>query len=120
ERGETGEGGVGGKRCGKNKCGTSGEPAMLTRLAGGRVIDPANGRDAVGDSFIRDGRIIDEPAGSAADETYNVSKKIVMAGAIDVHSHIAGNNETMGRLLLPEQRYPSDVFHPGHYPQPRG
>jgi len=93
---------------------------MLTRLAGGRVIDPANGRDAVGDIFIRDGRIIDEPAGSAADETYNVSKKIVMAGAIDVHSHIAGNNETMGRLLLPEQRYPSDVFHPGHYPQPRG
>ena len=93
---------------------------MLTRLAGGRVIDPSNGRDAVEDIFIRDGRIVDAPAGGTADETYNVSNKIVMAGAIDVHSHIAGNNETMGRLMLPEQRYASDVFHPGHYPQPRG
>src|SRR5215813_7718115 len=26
----------------------------------------------------------------------------------------------MGRLLLPEQRYPSDVVHAGHFPQPRG
>ena len=93
---------------------------MLTRLAGGRVIDPQNGRDAVGDVFIRDGRIVDAPPGGTADETYNVSDKIVMAGAIDVHSHIAGNTETMGRLLLPEQRYSSDLVHPGHFPQPRG
>jgi len=93
---------------------------MLTRLTGGRVIDPQNGRDAVGDIFIRDGRIVDAPPGGTADETYNVSNKIVMAGAIDVHSHIAGNNETMGRLLLPEQRYSSDVVHPGHVPQARG
>src|SRR5262249_19615771 len=73
-----------------------------------------------GDIFFRDGRIVDAPSSGAADETYNVSNKIVMAGAIDVHSHIAGNNETMGRLLLPEQRYPSDVVHAGHFPQPRG
>jgi len=93
---------------------------MLTRLAGGRVIDPDNRRDAVGDVFIRDGRIVHAPAGGTADETYDVSNKIVMAGAIDIHSHIAGNNETMGRLLRPEQRYPSGVFHPGHHPQPLG
>src|SRR5262245_65307165 len=93
---------------------------MLIRLAGGRVIDPDNGRDAVGDVFIRDGRIVDAPPGVTADETHNVSNKIVMAGGIDIHSHIAGNNETMGRLLLPEQRYASEFFHPGHYPQPRG
>jgi formylmethanofuran dehydrogenase subunit A len=93
---------------------------MLTRLVGGRVIDPGNGRDAVRDVFIRDGRIVDAPPGVTADETYNVSNKIVMAGGIDIHSHIAGNNETMGRLLLPEQRYPSEFSHPGHYPQPRG
>src|SRR5262245_51961304 len=93
---------------------------MLICLAGGRVIDPANGRDAVGDIFIQDARIVDAPPGRTADETYNISNKIVMAGAIDVHSHIAGNNETMGRLLLPEQRYSSDVVHPGHIPQPWG
>ena len=34
---------------------------MLTRLAGGHVIDPANGRDGVGDVWLRDGRIIDAP-----------------------------------------------------------
>src|SRR5215831_5150161 len=43
---------------------------MRTRIAGGRVIDPANGRDAVGDVWISDGRIIDAPpAGTAADAT---------------------------------------------------
>jgi formylmethanofuran dehydrogenase subunit A len=93
---------------------------MLTRLAGGRVIDPANGRDAIADVYIRDGRIVEAPPGGSANETHDVTGKIVMAGAIDIHSHIAGNNETLGRLLLPEQRYPTDLSHPGHRPQPKG
>ncbi len=93
---------------------------MLIRLAGGHVIDPANGRDGVGDVWLRDGRIVDAPPGGKADETYDVSGKIVMAGAIDIHSHIAGNNENLGRLLLPEQRYASDFSHPGHIAQPHG
>ena len=93
---------------------------MLTRLAGGRVIDPANSRDAIGDIFIRDDRIVDAPAGGTVDETYDISNKIVMAGAIDVHSHIAGSNETMGRLVLPELRSPVDGFHPGHFARPAG
>ena len=93
---------------------------MLTRLAGGHVIDPANRRDAIGDIFIRDGRIVDAPAGGTVDETYDISNKIVMAGAIDIHSHIAGSNETMGRLVLPEQRSLWDGFHPGHFPRPAG
>ena len=76
---------------------------MLTRIKGGRVIDPANGRDAVADIWIRDGRIVDAPAGNiGADETYDAAGKIVMAGAIDIHSHIAGNNVNTARLLLPE------------------
>ena len=37
--------------------------AVLTRIKGGRVIDPANGRDAIADIWIRDGRIVDAPAG---------------------------------------------------------
>ena len=92
---------------------------MLTRLAGGHVIDPANNRNAIGDIFIRDGRVVDAPAGGTIDETYDISNTIVMAGGIDIHSHIAGSNETMGRLLLPEQRSPSS-FHPGHHPRPAG
>ena len=33
--------------------------AVLTRIKGGHVIDPANGRDGVADIWIRDGRIIE-------------------------------------------------------------
>ena len=89
---------------------------MLIRLAGGHVVDPANGRAGVGDLWIRDGRIVDPPQGGAADETYDVRGRMVLAGAIDIHSHIAGSNENMGRLLLPELRR---VEHPGHE-KPRG
>jgi formylmethanofuran dehydrogenase subunit A len=76
---------------------------MLTRVANGRVIDPAHGRDGVGDVWMRDGCIVDPPAGARADETHDVTGKIVMAGAIDIHSHIAGANTNTARLLLPEQ-----------------
>jgi formylmethanofuran dehydrogenase subunit A len=79
---------------------------MLTCVKGGRVIDPPNGRDDIGDVWIRDGRIVDAPAGGRADEVHDGAGMIVMAGGIDVHSHIAGNNENAGRLLLPEQRRP--------------
>jgi len=75
---------------------------VLTCLAGGRVIDPAHGRDGIGDVWIKDGRIVDPPAGGAADATFDVSGKIVMAGGIDIHSHIAGANVNTARLLLSE------------------
>jgi formylmethanofuran dehydrogenase subunit A len=75
---------------------------MLTRIAGGRVIDPANGRDDVGDVWMRHGRIVEAPAGARADATYDAAGKIVMAGAIDIHSHIAGWNVNTARLLLSE------------------
>jgi formylmethanofuran dehydrogenase subunit A len=75
---------------------------MLTRIAGGRVIDPVNKRDSVGDLWIRDARIVDAPQGERPDETHDATGKIVMAGAIDIHSHIAGWNVNTARLLLPE------------------
>ena len=77
---------------------------MLTRIARGRVIDPANGRDEVGDIWMRDGRIVAPPIGARADTTYDAAGKIVMAGAIDIHSHIAGWNVNTARLLLSEKR----------------
>ncbi len=75
---------------------------MLTRIANGRIIDPANNRDAVGDLWMRDGRIVEPPQGGRAEATYDARGKIVMAGAIDIHSHIAGWNVNTARLLLPE------------------
>ncbi len=86
---------------------------MLIRLSGGRVIDPANGRDGIGDIWIRDDRIVAPPAGETPDAVYDVSGKIVMAGAIDIHSHIAGGNVNTARLLLPEN-------HRAHTPRPAG
>jgi formylmethanofuran dehydrogenase subunit A len=77
---------------------------VLTCIRGGRVVDPVNGRDGIGDVWMRDARIVEAPAaGRGADETYDATGKIVMAGAIDVHSHIAGANVNAARLLLPEQ-----------------
>jgi formylmethanofuran dehydrogenase subunit A len=85
---------------------------MRTRIAGARVIDPAHGRDGVGDVWISEGRIIDAPPpGTVADTTYDAAGKIVMAGAIDIHSHIAGWNVNTARLLLPE-------FHRAAAPRP--
>ena len=79
-----------------------GSGAVLTRVKGGRVIDPANGRDGIADIWLRDGRIVDAPADSRPDESYDAAGKFVMAGAIDIHSHIAGSNVNTARLLLPE------------------
>lgn len=78
---------------------------MLTCITGGHVIDPANRRDGVGDVFIRDGRIVEAPPDGAADEVFDASGRIVMAGGIDIHSHIAGWSVNTARLLLPELRY---------------
>jgi formylmethanofuran dehydrogenase subunit A len=86
---------------------------MLTRIKGGRVVDPANGRDGVGDVWFRDGRIIDAPAGdTGADDTYDAAGKVVMAGAIDIHSHIAGSNVNTARLLMPELQGAAAVARP--------
>ncbi|MGB8275719.1 MAG: formylmethanofuran dehydrogenase subunit A [Alphaproteobacteria bacterium] len=75
---------------------------MLVKLAGGRVYDPANGTDGEArDIYVRDGRIVAKPKGTP-DQTFDVTGKVVMAGAIDLHSHIAGGKMNIARALLPE------------------
>jgi len=76
---------------------------MLTKLAGGRVYDPANGVDGERrDIFIRDGRIVADP-GAKPDAVLDVSGKVVMSGAIDIHSHVSGGKVNIARALLPEE-----------------
>ena len=84
---------------------------MLTRITGGEIIDPVSGRAGIGDLWIRDEAIADAPPGGQADRTIDASGCIVMAGAIDIHSHIGGGNVNTARLLLPEQ-------HAAHSPRP--
>jgi dihydroorotase len=60
-------------------------------LRGGRVIDPASGRDGVADIAIRDNVIAAiEPAipAAAARQVLDVTGRIVTAGLIDTHAHV--------------------------------
>ena len=81
--------------------------SRVLRLSGGRLYDPANGIEgAVRDLWIEDGRIVADPgAEPAKHETIDLSGRIVMAGAIDLHSHIAGGKVNLGRALLPEDHH---------------
>ena len=72
------------------------------RLRGGRVIDPINGVDAVRDLGVRDGRIVELQAHEAVGEEIDASGCVVMAGGIDMHTHIGGGKVNLARMLLPE------------------
>ncbi len=73
------------------------------RLKGGRLYDPINGVDGeIRDLCVRDGRIVSLPAGERVDAEYDVSGMAVMAGGIDLHSHIGGGKVNLARMLLPE------------------
>ncbi|MFO1220444.1 MAG: formylmethanofuran dehydrogenase subunit A [Burkholderiaceae bacterium] len=77
------------------------------RIRGGRVVDPANGVDGERrDIVVRDGRVVaadpGAPAGEAFDEDFDAEGCIVLAGGIDLHSHIGGGKVNLARLLLPE------------------
>ncbi|HWE38459.1 MAG TPA: formylmethanofuran dehydrogenase subunit A [Isosphaeraceae bacterium] len=78
----------------------------LLRIAGGRVVDPANGvEDAVGDVWIEDGRVVAAPAeGTRADRTIDARGYVVMPGGVDVHCHIAGPKVNAARAMRPEER----------------
>jgi formylmethanofuran dehydrogenase subunit A len=75
---------------------------MLTKLAGGRIYDPAQGLNGeVRDLFIRDGRLVAAPAGDArVDREYDLKGKLVMAGGIDLHTHIGGGKVNVARTML--------------------
>jgi formylmethanofuran dehydrogenase subunit A len=75
---------------------------MITRLAGGRVLDPANKVDERRDLFIEDGRIVAPPKSGRADRSYDLRGLVAMAGAIDIHSHVSGGKVNLARLLMSE------------------
>jgi len=82
----------------------------LIKLAGGNIVDPANGRNGVrADLCIRDGRIVEDPgSGAKFDEVIDLAGRVVMAGGIDIHSHIGGGKMTLARMLMPDdhRRHP--------------
>ncbi|WP_419635240.1 formylmethanofuran dehydrogenase subunit A [Thiolapillus sp.] len=76
---------------------------MLIKLTAGTVYDPANGVDGKKrDIYIQDGRIVSRPQDVQVDQEYDLRGKVVMAGAIDMHTHIGGGKGNIARILLPE------------------
>jgi len=59
----------------------------MIRLVGGRILDPASGRDEVGDICVEDGRLVER--GSPNGETIvDVSGFVVAPGFVDLHCHL--------------------------------
>lgn len=57
------------------------------RIINGRVIDPANGRDGIGDIHIVDGKIAASAAAGDV-ETIDAAGLVVAPGLIDIHVHL--------------------------------
>jgi formylmethanofuran dehydrogenase subunit A len=84
----------------------------LIKLAGGKVFDPANNVDGeVRDLYIEDGRISAYPQGGRnISAEYDLRGKVVMPGAIDMHTHIGGGKLNLARAMLPDDHRDSFIF----------
>ncbi|PKL69912.1 MAG: formylmethanofuran dehydrogenase subunit A [Methanomicrobiales archaeon HGW-Methanomicrobiales-1] len=72
-------------------------------VKGGFVIDPTRKIDGdVGDIAIKDGKIVDKVSSSA--KVIDAKGKVVMAGGVDIHAHVAGPKVNVGRLFRPEDK----------------
>ena len=68
-----------------------GPPPIVVR--GGRIIDPAAGRDETGDLFLCDGRISD-PFEDPAARIIDASGLVVCPGFVDIHVHFREPGQT--------------------------
>jgi formylmethanofuran dehydrogenase subunit A len=86
------------------------------RITGGAVYDPANRWDGdVRDICIANGRIVaDLPADAPR---LDATGMVVMAGGVDIHSHVASASVNLARRLLPEEHdgdpAPAPIFDSG-------
>ena len=85
---------------------------MLTKLIGGRVYDPMHGINGeTQDIYIQNGRIVDGSTEDTVTEEIDLTGKVVMAGAIDVHTHIGGGKMNIARMMLPEDHAADALLH---------
>ena len=79
---------------------------MLIKLTGGRIIDPTHQIDGkVKDLYLVDGVIQHKlPSGRKVDKEYDVKGAVVMAGAIDMHTHIGGGKVNIARTMMIEDQ----------------
>ena len=83
---------------------------MLTKLSGGKIYDPANRVSGeVRDIYVEDGKIVAPQPNARIGAAYDLKGRIVMAGAIDPHTHIGGGKVTIARMLMPEDHLKDEV-----------
>lgn len=88
-------------------------------IRNGFVFDPiARINGDIADISIKDGRIVDKVSSRAV--TIDASGKTVMAGGVDIHTHISGPKVNTGRLMRPEDKmvrgsYPGSITRQGKW-----
>ncbi|MDE1950227.1 MAG: formylmethanofuran dehydrogenase subunit A, partial [Burkholderiales bacterium] len=72
-------------------------------LRGGRVVDPTQGASTEArDIAVQGGRIVAPAPGQRFDEAIDATGCVLMAGGIDLHSHIGGGKVNLARMLMAE------------------
>jgi dihydroorotase len=57
-------------------------------IRGARIVDPASGRDEVGDLLVSGGRVAERGAAAAGAEPLDARGLVLMPGGIDIHVHL--------------------------------
>lgn len=80
---------------------------MAIKLSGGEIYDPAHQIDGeTKDLYIVDGKLQKNLSErDKLEQTYDISGCIVMAGAIDLHTHIGGGKVNIARTMMLEDEH---------------
>ncbi len=82
----------------------------MIKLEGGKVYDPCNGIDGkIMDLYVQDGKLVKPAPDQKIHQLIDLNGRIVMAGGIDIHTHIGGGKVNIARLLLAEDHSTSAV-----------
>ena len=85
---------------------------MLIKLSGAKVYDPANSVNGeLRDVYVDGGKIVSPDSGARVDKEYDLKGRVIMAGAIDPHTHIGGGKVTIARTLMPDDHQIDEVAH---------
>lgn len=92
--------------------------AKITALHGGRIYDPTNGIDGeIRSIYLGPNGIVPPPADPGdIGASYDLSGCVVMAGGIDIHTHIGGGKVNLARMMLPED-HERDLVARGVHPR---
>ncbi len=81
---------------------------MMLHIKNGIVIDPKNKviKEKM-DIFVKDGKIVEESEIKKDEcKVIDATNKLVVAGGVDMHAHIAGSKINTGRSMRPEEMRP--------------